>query len=167
MVVRLLGRCVRTVRTRLVGGQVVPQSADPAAEQDANLEPGNRSPREDGRVGPQCVEPRRPQSVGDPSGDSKVPSSSKRGAIARRRGVLANHPVGPLQCAWQLMLQCVAPRCHHFLRAGGAAGGPATARSGTDDRKFADEDVGRGHPIGDTYGASGLLGVMGRRIAHA
>ena len=48
-----------------------------------------------------------------------------------------------------------------------ANGRPATARSGTDDRKFADEDGKSGHPVGDTYGASGLLGVMGRRIAHA
>ena len=74
-----------TQDTRPVGGQVVPQSGDP----------GNRSPREDGRVGRQCVEPRRPQSVGDPSGDTKVPSSSERGAFAERRGFLENHPMGP------------------------------------------------------------------------
>ena len=28
----------------------------------------------------------------------------------------SNPKVPDLQCAWQLLVQCAGPRCHHFLR---------------------------------------------------
>ena len=46
---------------RSVGRQVVQQSGDSFAHwEDAMLEPGRRSPRENGRIGPKSVEPGRP-----------------------------------------------------------------------------------------------------------
>ena len=50
---------------------------------------------------------------------------------------------------------------------GGVAGRPTTTRSGTTGGNVADEDGRVGHPVRNTNGASSLLGVVGRRTAHA
>ena len=50
------------------------------------------------------------------------------------------------QCAWQILLQCAGPRCHHWLRTVPPSCSATYAVC--------------------AHGACGLLGIMGGRIAH-
>ena len=73
--------------------------------------------------------------------------------------------MGDLQCAWQLMLQCAGPRCHHVLRTA-----PLTLWMGWLLEDQQQQEVARMvanlpmkirdlHPVGDTQIANGSSDV--------
>ena len=55
--------------------------------------------------------------LGTPVGSEQFVERVSRERLAKERELWVSIPKKPdLQCAWQLLLQCARPRCHHFLR---------------------------------------------------
>ena len=129
--------------------------------------------------------------LGTPVGSLEFVESVTEERLEKEQELWRAIPSVPdLQCAWQLLLQCAWPRCHHFLRTvpptqsrvyaeghdKGDAGshgeawrssrGIATAGSCT-RRGHTAHAVGRiGSPFRVKNCAWCILGVVGRRIAH-
>ena len=115
------GRRIRLVFTRtdscvvqFAQYNVARTSGCPVAHgQDTHVELRRRTPGRHGRSWTRCVEPRRYQELGHPCWASGVSVNFRRAAVGRRDAIPS---VPDLQCAWQLLLQCAGPRCHHLLR---------------------------------------------------
>ena len=57
------------------------------------------------------------KNIGDTNGSSDFVESVTEERLEKEQELWRAIPSVPdLQCAWQLLLQCAGPRCHHFLR---------------------------------------------------
>ena len=69
------------------------------------------------RWGPVVWSPAGLKILGTPVGSAEFVESAIRDRLEKERDLWQAIPkVHDLQCAWQLLLQCAGPRCHHFLR---------------------------------------------------
>ena len=68
-------------------------------------------------MGPEVWSPAGLKILGTPVGSAEFVESAIRDRLEKERDLWQAIPkVHDLQCAWQLLLQCAGPRCHHFLR---------------------------------------------------
>ena len=68
-------------------------------------------------VGPDVWNPQRKESLSDPIGNEEFVSSFIERRLADNQKLWDATPNVPnLQCAWQVLLQCAGPRCHHLQR---------------------------------------------------
>ena len=107
---RLAGRCVCHFTIRLPGRQVGDTSRHSLPHrEDTCVEPGVRMPRENGRHG----------IVWNPTGikvfGTPVGSAAFVQEVVNKVELWNAIPSVPdLQAAWQILLQCAGPRCHHL-----------------------------------------------------
>ena len=70
-----------------------------------------------GGVGPRGVEPRGIKVLGTPLGSAEFEQEATNQRLQEERRLWeAIQWIPDLQCAWQVLLQCSGPRCHHTLR---------------------------------------------------
>ena len=68
-------------------------------------------------LGPDVWNPEGIKMLGTPVGHPEFLSTFVEQRLVEERKLWdAIRPVPDLQCAWQLLLQCAGPRCHHMLR---------------------------------------------------
>ena len=181
MVVRFLGRCVRTVhleRCRKIY-DLLDCSRERAKTRTWNL--GTEVPERMGELGANVWNPEGLKVLGTPVGTPRFHQAASEERLQKEEEFWRTIP-------W---VRDLGPRCHHVLRtaqpsfsAAFAAGndrGMQQVMIGLLERLPGDQRqqevartieslpmrMGFGHPVGDTCGVSGLLGVMGQRIAHA
>ena len=81
------------------------------------MERCRRVPSRDGPVGARCVEPAWSEDLGTPVGTDDVVQTKIESRLEDERSLWeAVSWVPDFQCAWQILLQCASPRCHHLLR---------------------------------------------------
>ena len=67
-------------------------------------------------LGPNVSNPKGLKSVGDFCGDARSHHAASEECLHKEEFWRTIPWVRDLQCAWQFMLQCAGPRCHHYLR---------------------------------------------------
>ena len=128
---------------QFVERQVVHHGWDsPPRANNTVVEQSWRVSRGDCGVGSTSLESRGRQDLGQGGGRTNGGGTEVVGPVA----------LGPdVQCAWQVLVQCAGPRCHHFLRT------LPPSQTG----EYAD-----GHDLGMMQAMESLLGGLTREVSH-